>query len=201
MLIFFPFTQELSKEGTTCHRCYHTVSCMVAYFNWPWFLSSHPFQVGNRDFLILLLECFFLYIECVNTKRQRLNQSDLSKSLPLPEPVFSSWKGDSCITDLWHIYILSRSFTSFFSAVGYKHFQFLLNSISLFIKNKFKREKAARSPEQQLRKHEYIWSHQLTLSPSLKQIGCYCFPYKEFIGGQPLTVKMEPELSLFILLT
>ena len=61
MLIFLPFTQELSKEGTTCHRCYHTVSCMVAYFNWPWFLSSHPFQVGNRDFLILLLECFFLY--------------------------------------------------------------------------------------------------------------------------------------------
>ena len=50
MLIFPPFTQELSKEGTTYHRCYHTVSCMVAYFNWPWFLSSHPFQVGNRDF-------------------------------------------------------------------------------------------------------------------------------------------------------
>ena len=125
----------------------------------------------------------------------------LSKSLPLPEAVFSSWKGDSCVTDLWHmIYILSGSFTSFFSAVGYKHFQFLLNSISLFIENKFKREKAARSPEQRLRKHEYIWSHQLTLSPSLKQIGCYCFPYKEFIGGQPLTAKMEPELSLFILL-
>ena len=53
MLIFPPFTQELSKEGTTCHRRYHTISCMVAYFNWPWFLSSHPFQVGNRDFLIL----------------------------------------------------------------------------------------------------------------------------------------------------
>ena len=54
------------------------------------------------------------------------------------------------------IYILSRSFISFFSAVGYKHFHFLLNSISLFIESKFKREKAARSPEQRLRKHEYI---------------------------------------------
>lgn len=51
MLIFFPFTQELSKEGTTCHRCYHTVSCMVAYFNWPWFLSSHPFQFIYKNTL------------------------------------------------------------------------------------------------------------------------------------------------------
>lgn len=62
MLIFFPLsTQELSKEGATYHRCYHSVSCMVAYFNWPWFLSSHPFQVGNRDFFGLVLECFFFY--------------------------------------------------------------------------------------------------------------------------------------------
>ena len=51
MLIFLPFTQELSKEGTTCHRCYHTVSCMVAYFNWPWFLSSHPFQFIYKNTL------------------------------------------------------------------------------------------------------------------------------------------------------
>lgn len=43
------FTEELSKEDATYPRCYHTVSCMVAYFNWPWFLSSHPFQLIYKN--------------------------------------------------------------------------------------------------------------------------------------------------------
>uniref|UniRef100_A0A9L0RAK1 Alkaline ceramidase n=1 Tax=Equus caballus TaxID=9796 RepID=A0A9L0RAK1_HORSE len=51
LIVTTVYLKELSKEGATYYRCYHTVSCMVAYFNWPWFLSSHPFQFIYKNTL------------------------------------------------------------------------------------------------------------------------------------------------------